>query len=253
MYVELKKVAIIYNFPMKKKYLIFGATGSIGSSLANQMYKEKKDCHLIGRNNEEMEKLANKLSYSFSVCDVLKMDFTKELLAELLDTEILGIAYCVGSIDIKPLKLTKASDFVSSYVLNLVAVTDIIRSFQDNLKRNNASIVLFSTVAAKKGFVNHSIISSAKSGVEGLTVALAAELAPNIRVNCIAPSLSKSKMAKNVIKNSRIEESIAKMHPLKRIGEGSDVASLSKFLLSKDSSWVTGQVIGVDGGRSTIA
>ena len=253
MCVELKKVVIIYNFSMKKKYLIFGATGSIGSSLANQMYKEKKDCHLIGRNNEEMEKLANKLSYSFSVCDVLKMDFTKELLAELPDTEILGIAYCVGSIDIKPLKLTKASDFVSSYVLNLVAVTDIIRSFQDNLKRNNASIVLFSTVAAKKGFVNHSIISSAKSGVEGLTVALAAELAPNIRVNCIAPSLSKSKMAKNVIKNSRIEKSIAEMHPLKRIGEGFDAANLVNFLLSENSSWITGQIIGVDGGRAAIA
>ena len=253
MYVALKKVAIIYNFSMKKKYLIFGATGSIGSSLANQMYNEKKDCHLIGRNNEEMEKLANKLSYSFSVCDVLKMDFTKELLAELPDTEILGIAYCVGSIDIKPLKLTKASDFVSSYVLNLVAVTDIIRSFQDNLKRNNASIVLFSTVAAKRGFVNHSIISSAKSGVEGLTVALAAELAPNIRVNCIAPSLTKSKMARDVIKNSRIEDSIAKLHPLKRIGEGFDAANLVNFLLSENSSWITGQIIGVDGGRAAIA
>ena len=115
------------------------------------------------------------------------------------------------------------------------------------------SVVLFSTVAAKKGFINHSIISSAKSGVEGLTVALAAELAPNIRVNCIAPSLSKSKMAKNVIKNSKIEESLAKMHPLKRIGEGSDAASLSKFLLSTDSSWITGQIIGVEGGRSSIA
>ena len=238
---------------MKKKYLIFGATGSIGSSLSNQLYQEKKDCHLIGRNKEELDKLANKLSYSFSVCDVLKMDFAKELLTELSDTEILGIAYCVGSIDIKPLKLTKASDFVSSYVLNLVAVTDIIRIFQDNLKRNNASIVLFSTVAAKKGFINHSIISSAKSGIEGLTVSLAAELAPNIRVNCIAPSLSKSKMAKTVIKNSKIEETIAKLHPLKRIGEGSDAASLSKFLLSKESSWVTGQIIGVDGGRSSIA
>ena len=165
----------------------------------------------------------------------------------------MGIAYCIGSIDIKPLKQTQASDFVSSYVLNLVAVTDIIRNFQDNLKKNNASIVLFSTVAAKKGFINHSIISSAKSGVEGLTVALAAELAPDIRVNCIAPSLSKSKIAQAVIKNSKIEESIAKMHPLKRIGEGSDAASLSKFLLLKDSSWVTGQIIGVDGGRSTIA
>tara|TARA_Y100000590_G_scaffold198052_1_gene224915 strand:- start:641 stop:1357 length:717 start_codon:yes stop_codon:yes gene_type:complete len=238
---------------MKKKYLIFGATGSIGSNLSNQLYEEKKDCHLIGRNSTELEKLANKLSYSSSVSDVLKMNFTKELLADLSDVEILGIAYCVGSIDIKPLKLTKASDFVSSYVLNLVAVTDIIRSFEDNLKRNNASIVLFSTVAAKKGFVNHSIISSAKSGVEGLTVALAAELAPNIRVNCIAPSLSKSKMAQTVIKNSKIEETIAKLHPLKRIGQGSDAASLSKFLLSKESSWITGQIIGVDGGRSSIA
>ena len=115
---------------MSKKYLIFGATGSIGSSLAEQLYDEKKDCHLIGRNEEELIKLANKLSCSFSVCDVLKIDFAKNLLTELSDTEILGIAYCVGSIDIKPLKITKASDFVSSYVLNLVAVTDVIRIFK---------------------------------------------------------------------------------------------------------------------------
>ena len=238
---------------MKKKYLIFGATGSIGSSLANQLYSKKEDCHLIGRNEEELKKLANKLSYSFSICDVLKIDFTKKLLEELADVEILGIAYCVGSIDIKPFKLTKSSDFVSSYVLNLVAVTEIIRNFENNLKKNNASIVLFSTVAAKKGFINHSIISSSKSGVEGLTVALAAEFAPNIRVNCIAPSLTKSKMAKNIIKNSKIEESIAKLHPLKRIGQGDDTANLARFLLSKNSSWITGQIIGVDGGRAAIA
>ena len=238
---------------MNKKYLIFGATGSIGSSIANQLYEQKKECHLIGRNKEEIEKLAKKLNYSFSVSDVLRMDFAKKLLTELEDVEILGIAYCIGSIDIKPLKLTKASDFISSYVLNLVGITEIIRNFQNNLKRNNASVVLFSTVAAKKGFVNHSIISSAKSAVEGLTVSLAAELAPEIRVNCIAPSLTKSKMAKNIIKNSKIEESIAKLHPLKRIGLGNDTAQLAKFLLSKDSSWITGQIIGVDGGRSTIA
>ena len=238
---------------MKKKYLIFGATGSIGSSLANQLYNEKRDCHLIGRNEEELKKLANKLSYSFSVCDVLKINFTKKLLEELADIEVLGMAYCVGSIDIKPFKLTKSSDFVSSYVLNLVAVTEIIRNFESNLKKNDASVVLFSTVAAKKGFVNHSIISSSKSGVEGLTVALAAEFAPNIRVNCIAPSLIKSKMTKDIIKNSKIEESIAKLHPLKRIGEGIDVANLALFLLSKNSSWITGQIIGVDGGRAAIA
>ena len=137
--------------------------------------------------------------------------------------------------------------------MNLVSVTEIIRNFETNLKRNNGSIVLFSTVASKKGFINHSIISSAKSGVEGLTVSLAAEFAPSIRVNCIAPSLTKSKMAKNVIKNSKIEESIAKLHPLKRIGEGIDAAKLASFLLSTNSSWITGQIIGIDGGRAAIA
>ena len=238
---------------MKKKYLIFGATGSIGSSLANKLYEDKKDCHLIGRNEEEIKTLANNLNYSFSISNVLRMDFAKKISEEIGDIDILGIAYCVGSIDIKPFKLTKASDFVSSYMLNLVGVTEIIRNFQENLKRNNASVVLFSTVAAKKGFTNHSIISSAKSGVEGLTVSLAAEFAPEIRFNCIAPSLTKSKMAKNVIKNSKIEESIAKLHPLKRIGEGSDAANLANFLLSKNSSWITGQIIGVDGGRAVIA
>ena len=184
--------------------------------------------------------------------DVLKIDFAKKLLDDLSNTDVLGIAYCIGSIDIKPFKLTKPSDFISSYVLNLVAVTDVIRVLLENLKKNKASLVLFSSVAAKKGFTNHSIISSAKSGIEGLTVALAAEFAPSIRVNCIAPSLSKSKMAKNVIKNLKIEESIANLHPLKRIGNPSDAASLANFLLSENSSWITGQIIGVDGGRAAV-
>ena len=253
MCVELKKVEFIYYFPMKKKYLIFGATGSIGSSLANQMYEEKQDCHLIGRNEEELKKIANKLSYSYSVCDVLKLNFVDKLFKDLSETEILGIAYCVGSIDLKPLRTTKAKDFVSSYVLNLVSATDIIRIFQDNLKRNKGSIVMFSTVAAKKGFPNHSIISPAKAAVEGLTVALAAELAPHTRVNCIAPSLTKSKMSAFLLQNLKSIDSISKLHPLKRIGEGVDAANLAKFLLSKNSSWITGQIIGVDGGRATIA
>ena len=238
---------------MSKKYIIFGSTGAIGSSLAEQLYDLNNECHLVGKNEEEVKKLATKLSYTYSVCNVLELNFVKKLLDDLALTEIIGIAYCVGSIDIKPFKLTETKDFVSSYVLNLVAVTDIIRAFQDNLKRNNGSIVLFSTVAAKKGFTNHSIISSAKAAVEGLTVALAAELAPDIRVNCIAPSLTKSKIANFLLKNSKSEEMIAKTHPLKRIGRGIDTANLTRFLLSKDSSWITGQIIGVDGGRSSIA
>ena len=140
---------------MTAKYLIFGATGAIGSNLANQLYESKYDCHLVARDENELKKLSEKLSYKYSVCDVLKIGFADKLLTELSSTEILGIAYCVGSIDIKPFKLTRSSDFVSSYVLNLVAVTDIIRNFQDNLKKNKASIVLFSTVAAKKGLISY--------------------------------------------------------------------------------------------------
>ena len=243
----------LYIILMNKKYLIFGATGSIGSSLANQMYEEKQDCHLIGRNEEELKEIANKLSYSYSVCDVMKINFADKLFKDLRETEILGIAYCVGSIDLKPLRITKAKDYVSTYVLNLVAATDIIRTFQDSLKKNKGSIVMFSTVAAKKGFPNHSIISPAKAAVEGLTVALAAELAPHTRVNCIAPSLTKSKMSTFLFQNLKSIDSISKLHPLKRIGEGFDAANLAKFLLSKNSSWITGQIIGVDGGRASIA
>ena len=237
---------------MKKKYLILGATGSIGSSLANQLHKDQFDCHLVGRNKEELKMISNKLNYTYSVCDVLKLNFTEDLVSDLSETEVLGIAYCVGSIDIKSFRDTKANDFVSSYVLNLVGATEIIRAFQESLKKNKGSVVLFSTVAAKKGFTNHSIISSAKAAIEGLTVALAAELSPEIRINCIAPSLTKSKMASAVIKNSSIEDSIAKMHPLKRIGKGEDSANLANFLLTEKSSWITGQIIGVDGGRSNI-
>ena len=250
---RIKKCWIYILFLMNKKYLIFGATGSIGSSLANQMYEEKQDCHLIGRNEEELKEIANKLSYSYSVCDVMKINFADNLFKDLHETEILGIAYCVGSIDLKPLRITKAKDYVSTYVLNLVAATDIIRTFQDSLKKNKGSIVMFSTVAAKKGFPNHSIISPAKAAVEGLTVALAAELAPHTRVNCIAPSLTKSKMSTFLLQNLKTVDSISKLHPLKRIGEGFDAANLAKFLLSENSSWITGQIIGVDGGRSTIA
>ena len=238
---------------MKKKYVILGATGAIGSSLANQLYNDQLDCHLVGRNEDELKKIADKLNYTYSVCDVLKLGFVDNLKKDLEGMEIQGIAYCIGSIDIKPFKLTKANDFVSSYVLNVVAVTDVIRAFQEKLKNNKGSIVLFSTVAAKKGFANHSIISPAKAAIEGLTVALAAEFAPNIRVNCIAPSLTKSKIASSVLKNQTIEEAIAKMHPLKRIGEGDDSANLANFLLTTKSSWITGQIIGVDGGRSNIS
>ena len=137
--------------------------------------------------------------------------------------------------------------------LNLISATEVIKTLADNLKKNKGSVVLFSTVAVKQGFPNHAIVSSAKGAIEGLTLALAAEFAPNVRVNCIAPSLTNSKISNFLLKNEKVAEGIAKMHPMKRIGEGDDSASVAKFLLTDESSWITGQILGVDGGRSSVA
>ena len=237
---------------MKKKYLIFGATGSIGSNLAKELYDKKEDCHLIGRNENEIKKLSEKFSYSYSVCDVLKVDFAKKLLEELIDVEILGVAYCVGSIDLKPFKLTKSSDFVSSYVLNLVSVTEIIRNFETNLKRNNGSIVLFSTVASKKGFINHSIISSAKSGVEGLARSAAKTYAKkNIRVNTVSPGLVDTPLSSKIVQNSIALSASKKMHTLGEIGKPKHISNMISFLTNPENNWITGQNFVIDGGLSS--
>ena len=235
------------------KKLIIGATGSIGSAVSRNIHKNGGKTHLVGRNEEELSSLAEELDSSYTVADVLNENFCNHIINDLGEEDIDGLAFCVGSIDLKPLKLTKKSDYMQCFNLNLISATEIIRACHEKLKKNKGSIVLFSTVAARKGFINHSIISSAKSAVEGLTVALAAEFAPNVRVNCIAPSLSKSKMATPMLKNEKMADSIAKMHALKRIGDGEDFSSLVNFLLSKNSSWITGQIIGVDGGRSSVA
>ncbi len=235
------------------KKIILGATGSIGSSLAKKLVESGDQVHLVGREDASLSSLASELNSTFTVCDVLEENFCEKITSDLKDEPIDGLAFCIGSIDLKPLKLTKKSDFMQSFNLNLVSATEVIRSLGDNLKKNKGSIVLFSTVAVKQGFPNHAIVSSAKGAIEGLTLALAAEFAPNVRVNCIAPSLTNSKMSNFLLKNEKVAEGIAKMHPLKRIGEGSDTASVAKFLLTKESSWITGQILGVDGGRSSVA
>ena len=236
---------------MSEKYLIFGATGSIGSSLAEQLKKSGNDIHLVARNESEVSTIAEKLECAYTVADVLEDGFIEKVKSDIND--IKGIAYCVGSIDLKPLRMIKEQDFNKCMKLNLYSAVEVIKGYQETLKKNKGSIVLFSTVAAQRGFTNHTIIASAKAAVEGLTVSLAAEFAPNIRVNCVAPSLTKSKIAEPMLKNTSIAEGIAKAHPLKRLGEGKDSASLAKFLITDDSSWVTGQIIAVDGGRSKLS
>ena len=235
------------------KKVILGATGSIGSSLAKKLVDSGEELHLVGRDKVSLSELANNLNSTFTVCDVLEENFSEKIFNDLKDEPINGLAFCVGSIDLKPIKLTKKSDFMQSFNLNVISATEVIKAFADNLKKNKGSVVLFSTVAVKQGFPNHAIVSSAKGAIEGLTLALAAEFAPNVRVNCIAPSLTKSKISNFLLKNEKVAEGIAKMHPMKRIGEGGDSASVAKFLLTDESSWITGQVLGVDGGRSSVA
>tara|TARA_B100000401_G_scaffold303594_1_gene208716 strand:- start:137 stop:853 length:717 start_codon:yes stop_codon:yes gene_type:complete len=237
---------------MTGKILIFGATGAVGSSLAKLLNENSISTHLIGKNEEEISKLSEETNGSYSVADVTDPSFIEKIDSDLKNIDIAGIAYCVGSIDLKPINLVTKKDYLKSLELNLFPIVEIIKKYKENLKKNKASIVVFSTVAVKQGFANHSIISPVKASLEGLTVSLAAELAPNIRINCIAPSLSNSKMAGKILGNTKIAEGIAKQHPLKRLGEGKDSASLAKFLLSNESSWITGQIIGVDGGRSNV-
>ena len=237
---------------MSKKILIIGATGSVGSALSGLLKQDGIDAHLVAKNKDEVSKLSDKYGFTHTSTSVLDSDFLEKIHSDLNDVDIQGLAYCVGSIDLKPFNLVTKKDYLNCFDLNFFPVIDLIKKFQENLKKNKSSIVLFSTIAVKQGFPNHSIISPVKASLEGLTISLASELAPNVRVNCIAPSLSKSKMADKMFKNPKITEAIAKQHPLKRLGQGKDSAELAKFLLSDHSSWITGQVIGVDGGRSSI-
>ena len=236
---------------MSEKYIVFGATGSIGSNLAEQLVSSGNNVHLVGRNEGELKNISDKLGCTSTVADVLEEGFIDKVKNDI--SEVKGIAYCVGSIDLKPLRMVTEQDFNMCMKLNLYSAVETIKGYQESLKKNKGSVVLFSTVAAQRGFTNHAIIASAKAAVEGLTVSLAAEFAPNIRVNCIAPSLTNSKIAQPMLKNKALADGIAKAHPLKRLGEGKDSASLAKFLITEDSSWVTGQIIAVDGGRSKLS
>ena len=235
------------------KFLIFGATGSIGSKLSEKLLQSGKEVHLIGRNEEELKSLSSKLNSNYTIFDIFSDNISDFIKDEFKDTDVSGVAYCIGSIDLKPLRVTKKEDFKKCFDINFFPIVEIIKGLQENLKKNKGSVVLFSTVAVQTGFTNHAIIASAKGAIEGLTKSLAAEFAPNIRVNCIAPSLTDSKMSQPILKNKLMSEGIAKSHPMKRIGKAEDVASMANFLLSEESLWVTGQIIGVDGGKSAIS
>jgi NAD(P)-dependent dehydrogenase (short-subunit alcohol dehydrogenase family) len=236
---------------LQKKILILGGTGSIGSSLAFEIKKLGYKPVLIARNKNDLERISKKLNCDYFLCDVLESKKLEEIINDIGE-DVYGLAYCVGSINLKPLKLAKESDFIESYKINTLGAINAIKSAQSSLLKNNGSILLFSTIAVKQGFVNHSVISTAKGALEGLTLSLAAELAPKIRVNCIAPSLTDSKMSQNFIKNDNIKKAIEIMHPRPKIGKGEDFAVMGAYLLSSNNNWITGQILHIDGGRSSL-
>ena len=234
-----------------KKIVIIGGSGSIGSSIAREIINHNYEPFLIGRNFSSLRKLSEELGCSYEVADVTKTDELLNALEKCGD-DIFGLAYCAGSIELKSLSSAHENDFIESFKVNTLGAVTAIKGTQNILKKNNGSILLFSSIAVKNGFMNHSVIATAKGGVEALTVSLAAEFTPEIRVNCIAPSLTESGMTKSMISNENIRKAIELLHPIPRIGQPSDHSKLASYLLTDTNSWITGQIFNIDGGRSTL-
>jgi NAD(P)-dependent dehydrogenase (short-subunit alcohol dehydrogenase family) len=237
---------------MKKKILIFGGTGTIGFSIAKKI-KDDDGCEpvIIDRNEEELKIKAKEINCEYSICNVLETEQIEKI-AEQYNEDVFGIAYCVGSINLRPLKMSKNEDYIDSFKINTLGAINTIKTNLISLNKNNGSVLLFSTIAVQQGFTNHSIVSSSKGAIEGLTLSLAAEFSPKIRVNCIAPSLTDSKMSQKMLSNETMKKAIENMHPIPKIGAGDDFGELSSFLLSERNKWITGQIFHIDGGRSTL-
>ena len=231
--------------------VIVGA-GAIGSAIARRVAARGQATHLVGRDAARVAGLAAELGGTYAVADALD-DAALAAAVQQAGPMIGGLAYCVGSILLRPLRRATAEDFIDAFRLNAVGAALAVAAGADALKASPGSgVVLFSTIAVRSGFTNHAVISAAKGAVEGLTVALAAELAPQVRVNCIAPSLTQSGIAQPITGNEAVAKAIAAMHPIARLGEGDDAGALAAFLLSDDAGWITGQIFAVDGGRSNV-
>ncbi len=229
-----------------KKYLVIGGSSAIGNELIQKLLASGSIVYAsyFSRSIDiESERLVK------FYLNVLEDDITADILPDKLD----GFAYLPGAINLKPFNRTGLDVYRTDFELQVLGA---IRSLQYALKplkaSENGSVIFYSTVAVQRGFDFHSVVSTSKGALEGLTKSLSAELAPKIRVNCIAPSLTKSTLSQNFLNSDKKMEHQSTSHPLKRIGQPQDIAALSYFLLTESSSWITGQIMHVDGGRSTI-
>lgn len=229
-----------------KKLLIVGASRGIGLRLAQL---SAGDFGLLTVSRTMSAELESLHSTHF------ELDAVRDSLDTLhLPDELHGLVYCPGSIQLKTINRLSEADFLADFQQNVLGAVRIIQHALPRLKRaNGASIVLFSTVAVQTGMAFHSSVAASKGAIEGLTRALAAELAPQqIRVNTIAPSLTQTPLAQSLLNSPEKLEASARRHPLGRVGQPDDMASLAHFLLSEQASWITGQIIGVDGGLSSL-
>lgn len=223
-----------------KNILIVGGTRGIGRAVADSLDANK---YVLSR-TEELNKIPG--------VNYIVGDATDENL-QLDIPNLDSIIYCPGSINLKPFTSLKKEDYLNDLEVNLFGAINIIQKFIRDLKKSdNASVVLFSTVAAKVGMPFHASIASAKSAVEGLTKTLAAEYAPKVRFNCIAPSLTETSLASKLLSNEKVKENSINNNPLKQIGDPKDIASLVNWLISDQAKWFTGQIINFDGGMSSL-
>ena len=228
-----------------KKYLIIGGSTGIGRALVEQLSSEG---HEVFATYNENQKTGTEYVHYFHL-DVMKDELALPELPDSLD----GLVYCPGSINLKPFARIKESNFISDFRLQVTGAIWVIQQCIQKLKRaDTSSIVLFSTVAASQGFNFHSQVAVSKGAIQGLTKALSAEFAPKIRVNCIAPSLTQTPLAGKLLNTDDKVKANADRHPLRRIGQPKDIAATAAFLLSDDASWITGQIMHVDGGMSSI-
>ena len=238
---------------MAGKVVIYGGTGGIGAATARALAARGHALHLVGRDAGLLAALAGELGASTTCADVTD-DASHARVAGDAGAPLAGLVYAIGSINLKPLSRLTPADFIADFRLNAEGAALAVQAALPGLKAeaDGAAVVLFSSVAVAQGFAGHASVAMAKGAVEGLTRALAAELAPQIRVNAIAPSLTRTPLAAALTRNATAAAAIAQMHALPRLGEPEDAAALAAFLISPEAGWITGQVIGVDGGRSTL-
>lgn len=230
----------------KKTFLVAGGSSGIGLELVKKLSKESHEVWVVSRTGDS---LAGLPGVRHLTKNVLSDDLSESELPELLH----GVAYCPGSITLKPFRSLKPETFLDDFQINVLGAVKVLQAAHKALKQTGqASAVLFSTVAVSQGMPFHASIAAAKAAVEGLTRSLATEWAPAIRVNCIAPSLTDTPLAGRLLASPDKREAAAMRHPLKRVGTAAEIAALAAFLLSEDAGWMSGQVIGADGGMSAL-